>query len=129
MRLQGNLKLKKFLIWRIKNIPNKQFIHIVSIVVGILSGVLAMVMKNTTYFFQALITQVNTAYQSLFYFIFPIIGIILTLGIIHFIIKKPVSFMTCGLNRSIDNIFEIAVGNTKALITPAIVNISFIVAK
>ena len=37
--------------------------------------------------------------------------------------------MTCGLNRSIDNIFEIAVGNVKALITPAIVNISFIVAK
>ena len=79
MSLQGNLRLKKFLIWRIKHIPNKQFIHLVSIVVGITSGLFAAAMKNTTYFFQGLITNVNIEYQSLFYFIFPIIGIIITL--------------------------------------------------
>jgi len=91
MQLQGNLTLKKFLIWRIKHIPNKQFIHFVSIVVGILSGLLAAVIKNTTYFFQQQITNVNIEYQSLFYFIFPILGILLTLAIIRYGIKKPVN--------------------------------------
>ncbi|MDG2491325.1 MAG: chloride channel protein [Flavobacteriaceae bacterium] len=91
MELQRNLLLKKFLIWRIKHIPNKQFVYLVSIVVGILSGLLAALMKNTTYFFQEQITSVNFEYQSIFYFIFPIIGIILTLLIIRFGIKRPVN--------------------------------------
>ena len=91
MRLEGNLILKKFLIWRIKHIPNKQFIHFVSILVGVLSGLLAATMKNTTYFFQQLVTSVNIEYQSLFYFIFPIIGILLTRAIIRYGIKKPVN--------------------------------------
>ena len=91
MHLEGNLILKKFLIWRIKHIPNKQFIHFVSILVGVLSGLLAATMKNTTYFFQQLVTSVNIEYQSLFYFIFPIIGILLTRAIIRYGIKKPVN--------------------------------------
>ena len=91
MKLQRNLTLKKFLIWRIKHIPNKQFIHFVSILVGMLSGLLAATMKNTTYFFQQQITDVNREYQSLFYFIFPIVGIIITLAIIRYGIKKPVN--------------------------------------
>ena len=91
MELHGNLMLKKFLVWRIKNIPNKQFIYFVSIVVGILSGLLAALIKNTTYFFQQQITNVNFEYQSLFYFIFPIIGIVLTILIIRYGIKKPVN--------------------------------------
>tara|TARA_B100000767_G_scaffold275688_1_gene314315 strand:- start:610 stop:2403 length:1794 start_codon:yes stop_codon:yes gene_type:complete len=91
MLLQGNLILKKFLIWRIKHIPNKQFIHLISIVVGITSGLFAAIMKNTTYFFQDLITNVNIEYKSLFYFIFPIIGVIITLGIIRYGIKKTVN--------------------------------------
>lgn len=91
MSLPGNLRLKKFLIWRIKHIPNKQFNHLVSIVVGITSGLFAAAMKNTTYFFQGLITNVNIEYQSLFYFIFPIIGIIITLGIIRYGLKKTVN--------------------------------------
>ena len=53
MELHGNLMLKKFLVWRIKKIPNKQFIYFVSIVVGILSGLLAALIKNTNYFFSA----------------------------------------------------------------------------
>ena len=77
MELHGDLLLKKFLVWRIKHIPNKQFVYFVSIVVGILVGsYLAALMKNTTYFFQQQITSVNFEYQSLFYFIFPIIGIV-----------------------------------------------------
>ncbi len=91
MELHGDLMLKKFLVWRIKNIPNKQFIYFVSIVVGILSGLLAALIKNTTYFFQQQITNVNFEYQSLFYFIFPIIGIVLTILIIRYGIKKPVN--------------------------------------
>ena len=91
MSFQWNLRLKKFLIWRIKNIPNKQFIHFISIVVGITSGLFAAAMKNSTYFFKELITNLNLGYQSLFYFIFPTIGIIITLGIIRFGIKKPVN--------------------------------------
>lgn len=42
--------LKRFLIWRIKHLSHKQFVYLVSIIVGFMSGVGAVVFKNGTHF-------------------------------------------------------------------------------
>lgn len=80
--------LSKFLIWRLKYIPQKQFIYIVSILVGFLSGLAAVLIKNGTHFIQLLIEgNLIKEYQTTFYFIFPIIGLGLTYLIAKYILS------------------------------------------
>lgn len=77
--------LKKFLIWRIRHISQRQFVYILSILVGFTSGVGAVIMKNLTHFFQHLLEgNLVQYYHQAFYFVFPIIG----LSIVSFIIRK-----------------------------------------
>jgi CIC family chloride channel protein len=77
--------LKKFLIWRIRHISQRQFVYILSILVGFTSGVGAVIMKNLTHFFQHLLEgNLVQYYHQAFYFVFPIIG----LSVVYFIIRK-----------------------------------------
>lgn len=82
--------LGKFLFWRAKNIRQDRFILILSVVVGLISGLVAVFLKNTTHFFQELIhSDFIDPYFNIYYFAFPIIGIALTL-IVKSQIKGPV---------------------------------------
>ncbi len=83
--------LGKFLIWRIKHISNQSFIYVLSAVIGITSGLGAVVLKNLTHLIKgALHSELINEYHNYFYFVFPLIGIFLTYLVIRFIIKEPV---------------------------------------
>lgn len=43
---------KKILIWRYKHISERQFIYVLSVLVGFLAGLGTLVLKNLTFFFQ-----------------------------------------------------------------------------
>ena len=80
--------LTRFLIWRLKHISHKQFVFILSMVVGLLAGLTAVVIKNITHFTQLLLEgKLIQEYHTAFYFIFPIIGLVLVYLIVKFIIK------------------------------------------
>lgn len=82
--------LAKFLFWRAKNIPQERFILILSVIVGLIAGLVAVFLKNTTHFIQELIhSEYLDPYFNIYYFAFPIIGIGLTL-IVKSQIKGPV---------------------------------------
>jgi len=84
--------LTRFLIWRIKYISQTQFVYLISIVVGFLAGVGAVIIKNLTHFIQHLLEGKLVAdYQTAFYFIFPLIGLTITYLIIKYIIRNKVS--------------------------------------
>ncbi|NVK27046.1 MAG: chloride channel protein [Flavobacteriia bacterium] len=71
--------LGKFLVWRIKHIPQRQFIIMLSIVVGLITGFVAVILKNSTHFLQELVTGERLRdYHQVYYFLFPIIGILIT---------------------------------------------------
>lgn len=81
----------RFLKWRYHHISNKQFTNIASAVIGLLAGLGAVVLKNLTHLIQnllegGLIKQMHEA----FYFIFPIIGLLIVLLIIKYVIRKKV---------------------------------------
>ena len=81
--------LNQFLIWKYKHISPENFLYMLSIVVGFLSGIGAVTLKNFThYIFEFLETGFIKQIHIGFYFIFPIIGLGLTLIIIKFIIRK-----------------------------------------
>ncbi len=83
--------LVRFLKWRYKHISNKHFISISSAIIGLLSGLVAVTIKNLTHFIQELLEgEFIREIHNVFYFIFPIIGLLLVLLSIKYIVKKPV---------------------------------------
>lgn len=84
--------LKRVLIWRAKYISHTQFVYILSIVIGFVSGLGAVVLKNLTHFIQHLLEgKVVKYYHHAFYFVFPLIGLTLVYLIIKYIIRNKVS--------------------------------------
>ena len=81
--------ITKFLIWKYKYITPHQFLYFVSILIGLLSGTAAVTLKNLTHLTQELLhSELIHKYHDAFYFIFPIIGLLLTLIMIKYILKK-----------------------------------------
>lgn len=82
----------KIHIWRYKHISERQFIYVLSILVGFLSGVAALLLKNLTHFFQHLLEgNLVRYYHHAFYFVFPIIGLAIVYLIIKYVIRNKVS--------------------------------------
>ena len=81
----------KFLKWRYQHISNKQFTNIASAIIGLLAGLGAVILKNLTHFIQELLeTEFIKDIHHAFYFIFPIIGLLIVLLVINHVIKKKV---------------------------------------
>lgn len=83
--------LRKFLIWKYKHISERQFIYILSILVGFLAGLGTVTLKNLTHAIRAFfISNVFQDYQSSLYFILPIVGLLLVYIIKQTWLKKHI---------------------------------------
>ncbi len=91
MKSKSKHIITKFLKWKYKHISNQQFINIAAAIVGLLSGLAAVTLKNLTHLIQKLLEgEFIKNIHQVFYFIFPIIGLLFALWAIKYIIKKPV---------------------------------------
>lgn len=83
--------LKQILIWRYKHVSERQFLYILSILVGFLAGLGTLVLKNLTFFIHDVLEgKLIKDIQYSFYFIFPIIGLIIVYYIKKKVIKKEI---------------------------------------
>ncbi len=83
--------IKRFLIWRVRNIDDRKFIMFLSVVVGIIVGFAAVVIKNSVHFIQNLLTNdFAQQYHNYMYFAYPAIGILLVYIFTKYILKRPV---------------------------------------
>jgi CIC family chloride channel protein len=99
-----NLKniYKKLLIWRYKNISERQFIYVLSVLVGFLAGLGTLILKNATYFYHSILDgNITKNYHHYLYFIFPIIGLFLVYYVKKFIIKNEIGHGISTTLRSI----------------------------
>jgi CIC family chloride channel protein len=82
---------RKFLIWKYKHISERQFIYILSILVGFLAGMGTVMLKNLTHYIQ-LLFELNffKNHHHALYFIFPIIGLLLVYIIKQTWLKKHI---------------------------------------
>ncbi len=84
--------LTRFLIWKYKHISERNFVYLLSILVGLLAGLVTVTLKNLTYFIQSLLEgKFIKDYQTTLYFIFPIIGLLLVFIFQKYILKKEIS--------------------------------------
>ncbi|WP_196895548.1 chloride channel protein [Aureivirga marina] len=85
--------LTRFLIWRYKNISQRNFVYALSLIIGFLSGIAAVIIKNLTHLIKYILEgNLVVYYHHVFYFVFPLIGILLTILVVKYIFKKDVGF-------------------------------------
>ncbi len=82
--------LYKVLKWRYRNISDKNFILILSILVGFTTGLISLLLKNITHLIQVVLESDIISWQTSFYFIIPVIGLLIVYIFTKFIIKKNV---------------------------------------
>jgi CIC family chloride channel protein len=83
--------IRKFLIWKYRHISEENFIYILSILVGFLAGIGAVILKNLTHYIKSSLNgnfTKNIHYS--YYFIFPIIGLILVFLIKKHLLKREI---------------------------------------
>ncbi len=81
----------QFVAWKNQHIKNSQFILILSFVIGVLSGLAAVLLKNTVHYAFFLISRgFRFEQQNFLYLALPLIGIILTVVYVRLILKKNI---------------------------------------
>lgn len=83
--------LSRFLVWRVKNIKERQFVLILSFFVGAISGLAALTLKNAIHFTHHFLThRLHVDSANLLYLAYPAIGIFLTLLFVKFFVKDNI---------------------------------------
>ena len=83
--------LKKILIWRIRHVSDKAFMMALAILIGMIAGLIAVVIKNLVHFIQTGIKDwFPEEAANYLYFVYPAIGILLVVIISRYIIKQKV---------------------------------------
>lgn len=81
--------VKVVLIWRIKHIELKNFILVLSILVGFFSGIGAVTMKTGVHFVESLINKINDPnLKAIIYLFLPVLGLLTTVFFFRNFVKK-----------------------------------------
>jgi chloride channel protein, CIC family len=81
---------RRILIWRNKNISEHKFVLILSFVVGILSGLAAVLLKSTVHYTHHFLTKGFEDGFNYTFLILPIIGIFLTVLFVKYFVKDKI---------------------------------------
>lgn len=93
---------RRFLIWRLRHIKNQSFILILSVLVGIASGMTALILKTAVYRGREFLLEgINWSYQNYLFFLYPMIGVGLTLLFKKYIIRDFVKHNITSLLHAI----------------------------
>lgn len=82
--------LARFLIWRTRRISDKYFVLILSVVVGMAAGVIALALKTGVFFFHNLLVNHRFNYNDLLLLLYPSIGITLVVVFRKYILRDTI---------------------------------------
>jgi CIC family chloride channel protein len=88
MPTKSNL-LKRLLIWRYKHVSEKNFVFLLSLIIGLLAGLISVFIKNITFAIEAIFEKGVILSENSIYFILPIVGLFLVYLFVKYISKKP----------------------------------------
>jgi len=96
--------LVRFHRWRLRHVSERNFLLLLSVVIGIITGIIATIIKNTVWLTKRLVNRiVSDEVHNYIYFILPVIGILLTVLVVKYLIKKPVRHGVPNVLNSIAN--------------------------
>lgn len=83
--------VNRLVAWRIAKIPERNFLYILSLVVGLLSGLAALLLKNLIHFVAEELTgMISVEGFTYLYLLYPFIGILLTVLFVRYIIRDDI---------------------------------------
>ena len=83
--------IEKFLVWRGEYITERQFVYILSFFIGLISGLAAVVLKNTIHYTHEFLTKgFDIESESYWYLAYPVTGIFLTILFIRYFVKDNI---------------------------------------
>ncbi|MGD1847872.1 MAG: chloride channel protein [Salibacteraceae bacterium] len=89
------LLFKRFMRWQQKNLRDQQFIYLLAVVIGFLSGVVAAVLKKVVSLVELLLAFIDKTvvddYHNYLYFAYPLLGILITLWLIKRVVRYEVA--------------------------------------
>lgn len=78
----------RLLVWRIKHIKDRQFVIFLSFVIGILSGLAAIILKNLVHYVHYFMTNgFDFKQENFMYLAYPLLGILLTVLFVRYVVK------------------------------------------
>ncbi len=90
-KLRINKLVNRLVAWRIAKIPERNFLYILSLVVGLLSGLAALLLKNLIHFVAEELTgMISVEGFTYLYLLYPFIGILLTVLFVRYIIRDDI---------------------------------------
>jgi len=93
---------RRLLILRLKHMGPRQFMLLLSALIGLLVGLAAVVIKNLVHLIDRFLTEgLVEQFHHYLYFIFPTIGILIVVAYIRYVNKRPVQHGIPGVLHSI----------------------------
>lgn len=90
--MENNGWYLKMLSWREAHIKQRNFILILSFVVGVFAAIAAFILKTVIHFIHHLITEGSSHYNlNYWYLIFPVVGIFITSLFVRYIVRDDIS--------------------------------------
>lgn len=84
--------LYSFNAWLIRNISQRQLVLALSLIIGLLTGFAAIILKNTVHFTNSFLREnILVETENWIYLAFPLLGILLTILYIRFFVKDSIS--------------------------------------
>ncbi len=103
--------LGKIRAWRLKHLNERELILILSLIVGLISGFAAIILKNIIHTAGLLLTEnFASSFESYQYLVYPGIGILLTVLFVRYIVKSDIVH---GVSKILDSI-----ANRQSLMKP-----------
>lgn len=82
----------RMLVWRERHIPDKTFVALLALVVGIAAGLAAVLLKTLIGLIAGFLTsRFNIEQGNLLYLVFPAIGILLASLYVYYVAREPIS--------------------------------------
>jgi chloride channel protein, CIC family len=81
--------LRRFNIWRIRNVSERNFLLMLSVLVGLVSGLAAVILKNAIHY--SIIFIEKLIMNGGYYLIFPVVGIVLCYLFVKYVVKDNIS--------------------------------------
>jgi CIC family chloride channel protein len=83
--------INRAVAWRIAHIPEKNFIYLLSLIIGLMSGLAALTLKTLIHFVEIELTKwISVDALSYWYLIYPMIGIFLTVLFVKYVVKDNI---------------------------------------
>lgn len=99
-----NEQFLRLVMWRERHIKERTFVIFLALIVGILCGSAALLLKTLIHFFSDIVTShINITQGNYLYIIYPVVGIILASLFVRYVVKDNISH---GVTRVLHSISQ-----------------------